>query len=181
MGGCSISPRFNPKIIDLPGGCQAGGRRQSAGSLNVSSSALLLIFASTVNLPYSNLAIPPIRRYIRGAKIATRGIFRHIASEHTMYGNPQRRSAASVQELRREGGRWLRQCREAAGLSQRQLAELVGAEYYTFISQLETGRGRIPPDRYQVWAQALKIAPKEFVRNILRFYDPITYSILFIG
>jgi transcriptional regulator with XRE-family HTH domain len=98
-----------------------------------------------------------------------------------MYGNPQRRSATSVQELRREGGRWLRQCREAAGLSQRQLAELVGAEYYTFISQLETGRGRIPPDRYQVWAEALKISPKEFVRDILRFYDPITYSILFVG
>jgi transcriptional regulator with XRE-family HTH domain len=97
-----------------------------------------------------------------------------------MYGNPQRRSATGVQELRREGGRWLRQCRETAGLSQRQLAELVGAEYYTFISQLETGRGRIPPDRYQVWAEALKIPSKEFVRNVLRFYDPITYSILFV-
>ena len=75
-----------------------------------------------------------------------------------MYGNPQRRAAAGVQQLRREGGRWLRQCREAAGLSQRELAQLVGAEYYTFISQLETGRGRIPPDRYHIWAEALKIS-----------------------
>src|SRR5271165_4799246 len=98
-----------------------------------------------------------------------------------MYGNPQRLAAAEVQELRREGGRWLKECREKVGLSQRRLAELVGAEYYTFISQLETGRGRIPPDRYRLWAQALRMSPKEFVRNILRFYDPVTYGILFDG
>ena len=98
-----------------------------------------------------------------------------------MYGNPQKRSAAEVQDLRREGGRWLKERREAAGLSQRQLAARVGADYYTFISQLETGRGRIPPDRYVDWAKALDIPEKEFVREILRFYDPITYRILFEG
>jgi len=96
-----------------------------------------------------------------------------------MYGNPQRRTASDVQDLRREGGRWLKEQRERVGLSQRQLAEAVGAEYYTFISQLETGRGRIPPDRYVAWAAALKMAPREFMREILRFYDPITHSILF--
>ncbi len=96
-----------------------------------------------------------------------------------MYGNPQRRAAPEVQELRREGGKWLHERREKVGLSQRQLADLVGAEYYTFISQLETGRGRIPPDRYLVWAEALKMDPREFVREIMRYYDPVTYSILF--
>lgn len=96
-----------------------------------------------------------------------------------MYGNPQKRSAAEVQDLRREGGRWLKELREAGGLSQRQLAAKVGADYYTFISQLETGRGRIPPDRYLDWAQALGVDGKDFVREILRFYDPITYGILF--
>jgi transcriptional regulator with XRE-family HTH domain len=96
-----------------------------------------------------------------------------------MYGNPQRRSASEVQDLRREGGRWLKEQREAAGLSQRQLAAKVGADYYTFISQLETGRGRIPPDRYRDWALALEVPEKTFVRELLRFYDPITYEILF--
>ena len=76
--------------------------------------------------------------------------------EQTMYGNPPRRAAADEQELRREGGRWLKHCREAAGLSQRELAQLVGAEYYTFISQLETGRGRIPPDRVENPAERLR-------------------------
>jgi transcriptional regulator with XRE-family HTH domain len=96
-----------------------------------------------------------------------------------MYGNPQRRTATDVQDLRRDGGRWLKEQRERAGLSQRQLAERVGADYYTFISQLETGRGRIPPDRYQDWAQALGMPPRLFVREVLRFYDPITHTILF--
>jgi transcriptional regulator with XRE-family HTH domain len=96
-----------------------------------------------------------------------------------MYGNPQSRLSKEVQDLRRHGGRWLKEKREQAGLSQRELAEQVGAEYYTFISQLETGRGRIPPDRYLVWAQALRINAREFVRELMRFYDPVTHDILF--
>ena len=96
-----------------------------------------------------------------------------------MYGNPQRRSAADVQDLRKEGGRWLKDLRETAGLSQRQLAAKVGADYYTFISQLETGRGRIPPDRYVDWAQALDVDAKVFVTGLMRYYDPITYAVLF--
>lgn len=95
-----------------------------------------------------------------------------------MYGNPQKRTT-EVQELRREGGRWLKELREKAGLSQRQMADAVGADYYTFISQLETGRGRIPPDRYEIWARALNISPRYFVREVLRYYDPITFSLLF--
>lgn len=87
--------------------------------------------------------------------------------------------AAAVQDLRREGGRWLKELRERAGLSQRQLAVKVGAEHYTFISQLETGRGRISPERYLDWAEALDVEPRAFVRTILRYYNPVTYQILF--
>ena len=96
-----------------------------------------------------------------------------------MYGNPQRRSATEVQDLRREGGKWLRELRETAGLSQRELATKVNQDYYTFISQLETGRGRIPPDRYREWAAALGVPLKLFVKDVMRFYDPITFEILF--
>jgi transcriptional regulator with XRE-family HTH domain len=96
-----------------------------------------------------------------------------------MYTNPQKRNTSDTVELRREAGRWLRDRREGRGLSQRQLAEMVGTEYYTFISQLETGRGRIPPDKYRVWAEALGMTPREFVLALLPFYDPVTYDILF--
>ena len=98
-----------------------------------------------------------------------------------MYSSAQRRSDPDVQELRRAGGIWLRELRERRGLSQRDLARLVGAEYYTFISQLETGRGRVPPDRYRVWASALQVDPTLFVKQLLSYYDPVTYDILFGG
>ena len=92
----------------------------------------------------------------------------------------QKRCASDTLELRREAGRkWLKERREFCGLSQRQLAEKVGTEYYTFVSQLETGRGRIPPDKYRVWAEALQMAPRDFVITLLPFYDPVTYEIVF--
>jgi transcriptional regulator with XRE-family HTH domain len=96
-----------------------------------------------------------------------------------MYGNPQRLTTSDVVEMRREGGRWLRELREMVGLSQRELAAQVNVEYYTFISQLENGRGRIPPDSYRAWARALQIAPRDFVKNLMKYYDPIAYDILF--
>ncbi len=96
-----------------------------------------------------------------------------------MYTHPQRRTAKLTQKLRSKAGRWLRELREKRGLSQRDLAEKVGAEYYTFISQLEHGRGRIPPDRYLLWADALGIEPREFVLGLMPYYDPVTYNVIF--
>lgn len=97
-----------------------------------------------------------------------------------MYSNPQKLSSSEVLELRRAAGRWLKELRESRGLSQRNLAVRVGAEYYTFVSQLEAGRGRIPPDRYLSWAEALGVEPRTFVRTLLQYYDPVTYQILFV-
>jgi transcriptional regulator with XRE-family HTH domain len=96
-----------------------------------------------------------------------------------MYAHQTKLSSDAVQELRREGGRYVRELREAAGLSQRQLAGLIGVEFYTFVSQIETGRGRIPPDSYRLWAKALGVEPKLFVQTLMRFYDPVTHDILF--
>ena len=96
-----------------------------------------------------------------------------------MYTNPQKLQQEGVNQLRQEAGRWLKSLREARGLSQRDLARLVSAEYYTFISQLENGRGRIPPDRYADWAGALEIPAREFVKTLMRYYDPVTYRHLF--
>src|SRR4029077_8585233 len=96
-----------------------------------------------------------------------------------MYSSQQQISSPEVIELRKEAGLWLKELRGKRGLSQRPKAEEGGANYYPFISQLELGRGRIPPDRYLVWAEVLGVEPKFFVRNLLRSYDPVTYSMLF--
>ena len=96
-----------------------------------------------------------------------------------MYAHVQDLKSIETQNLRREAGRWLASLRAKAGLSQRELADAVGSEFYTFISQIENGKGRIPPDKYRLWAKALGLDPREFVQGLLRFYDPITYQILF--
>jgi transcriptional regulator with XRE-family HTH domain len=88
-------------------------------------------------------------------------------------------AGADSNPLRLDAGAWLKQLREDAGLSQRDLANLLNLEYYTFISQLENGRGKIPSNRYREWAGALKINEKSFVKKMLMYYDPHAYDILF--
>lgn len=81
--------------------------------------------------------------------------------------------------LRKEAGLWLRARRCELGLSQRELALRVNMEYYTFISQIEAGRGRIPADRMRDWANALEMDPKEFAITLMRYYDPHTFEMVF--
>ena len=85
----------------------------------------------------------------------------------------------NVARLRKDGGKWLKDLRERQGLSQKELARLVNVQFYSFISQLENGHGRIPPERYELWAAALGISPYQFVERILFFYDSMTHRILF--
>ena len=82
-------------------------------------------------------------------------------------------------ELRKKAGSWLRDRRCALGLSQRELAYRVNVEYYTFISQIEAGRGRVPADRLGDWAEALQVNPREFAIKLMRYYDPHTYGLIF--
>tara|TARA_R110002073_G_scaffold290766_1_gene455730 strand:+ start:378 stop:698 length:321 start_codon:yes stop_codon:yes gene_type:complete len=96
-----------------------------------------------------------------------------------MYTHPQQGSGADTAQLRQEAGRWLKSLRDKVGLSQRELAKAVGIDYYTFISQIEAGRGRIPPDRYEAFAIALEMDVTLFVKNLIQYYDPITHKLLF--
>lgn len=82
-------------------------------------------------------------------------------------------------ELRKQAGRWLKSRRESLGISQRVLADRVDMEYYTFISQIEAGRGRVPAERFKHWAAALEVDPKVFATTLMKFYDPYTYEMIF--
>jgi transcriptional regulator with XRE-family HTH domain len=95
-----------------------------------------------------------------------------------MHTYPAQQEANTKNELRRRGGRWLREMREIRALSQRDLASKVGS-HFTFVSAIESGRGRISPARYETWAKALEVDPREFVCKLMSYYDPITYDILF--
>lgn len=88
-----------------------------------------------------------------------------------------RQCSSSANELRRRAGQWLREVRERRGLSQRELAGRVGAEFYTVIAQFESGRGHIPPERYLAWAEALGVDPDEFARKLRSFQEPETQDV----
>ncbi len=90
-----------------------------------------------------------------------------------------RASTEEARRLRKEAGNWLRQLREQAQLSQHDLAKALGFKYYTFISQVENGFGRVPPESLKLWAQHLKQDPASFTKTLLRYYDPHTYEALF--
>ncbi len=94
-----------------------------------------------------------------------------------MYSKGQMESSNSAHVLRLRAGQWLRELRERRGLSQRELASRVGAEFYTVIAQFESGRGRIPPEHYPAWADALGMEPDEFVRKLRSFQGPQTQEV----
>lgn len=96
-----------------------------------------------------------------------------------MLNNAEQPVSEQARDLRIEMGRWLREVREAEGLSQRDLARCLHLDYHTFISQLENGRGKIPSSRYAEWADALNVSRREFVEKIIFFTEPSTYAILF--
>ena len=81
--------------------------------------------------------------------------------------------------LRKEAGKWLQEQRRNSGLSQMDLANKIGLKYYTFISQVENGFGRVPSSSMGKWARALGVSPALFARHLLAYYDPELYHVLF--
>lgn len=90
-----------------------------------------------------------------------------------MYSHPQHGGGEEVKELRRQAGAWLKSRRSEVGLTQRALAEAVGLEYYTMVSMIEAGRGRIPPDSYLAWAGALQCSRRNLCGPSCNFMTPL--------
>ena len=88
-------------------------------------------------------------------------------------------TAEDAKRLRGQAGVYLRQRREAAGLTQSDLAQALGYKFYTRISQIERGIGRVPPEDYGRYAEALGVEPRGFVKELLRFYDPLVHHLAF--
>lgn len=86
-----------------------------------------------------------------------------------------------TRQMRRDAGRWLSAQREKAGVTQAQVADHVGYRYYTFVSQVEGGHGRVPSEHFELWAQAIGVSPPAFARKLLGFYEPEIHRLLFGG
>jgi transcriptional regulator with XRE-family HTH domain len=79
---------------------------------------------------------------------------------------------------RRKIGRYLREARAKRGLTQREIAYALGVGE-TAISSFETGRNALPPERYRDAADALGINRKRFMKDLLRYYNPWCFAMLF--
>jgi transcriptional regulator with XRE-family HTH domain len=89
------------------------------------------------------------------------------------------KAAPEAKQLRKQAGAWLKGLRGKAGLSQIELAGKLGLKYYTFVSQVENGFGRVPTESMEAWAKALDAEPSKFARELLSYYDPELYRLLF--
>ncbi|MBC7953201.1 MAG: helix-turn-helix transcriptional regulator [Rhodospirillaceae bacterium] len=87
-------------------------------------------------------------------------------------------AATSERDRRRCAGTWLRELREHRGLSQRELAQLVGYKYYTFVSQVEHGAVKLPSEDMEKWALALKQNKREFTMRYISFCDPVLVGLI---
>ncbi len=95
-----------------------------------------------------------------------------------MYTNPLQANPNAAQ-LRKQAGRYIRQCRDEAGLTQQNVAKAIGLDYYTMVSQVELGKTRVPPEKMRLWAEALKVEPRSFAKRLLQYYDPYMWQLLF--
>lgn len=90
-------------------------------------------------------------------------------------------SSREARIMRADAGDYIKKLRIDNQLTQRKLADLLGLEYYTFISQLECGQGRLPPKLWVETAKALKQDPKEFSLRMLSYYDPYAHKAVTTG
>jgi transcriptional regulator with XRE-family HTH domain len=86
-----------------------------------------------------------------------------------------------ARKKRIEAGAYIKSLRLAHDpkITQRALADKLRLDYYTFISQVETGAARVPPETQMAWAKALEVDPREFAKKLLSYYDPHTHKALF--
>lgn len=83
-----------------------------------------------------------------------------------------------AKQLRRDFGQWLKAHRERRSITQARMAEILGLRYFTFVSQVENGLGRIPQDLYRPWAEALEVEAKDFAAMALAHLEPGLFEML---
>lgn len=85
---------------------------------------------------------------------------------------------SSHKRQRKLAGTWLKGLRARAGLTQMELAERLGFKYYSFVSQVENGFGRMPTEKIEAWAQTLGVEPTQFTKTLISFYEPELHRLL---
>lgn len=88
---------------------------------------------------------------------------------------------SEIKRQRNEGtiGTLMKDQRATHGFTQKALADVIGIEHYTMISQMERGHMSIPPALWVPIANALRMDRQEWVLMCLREIQPEVYGALF--
>ena len=81
--------------------------------------------------------------------------------------------------LRLVRGQWLKQLRLDAGLTQREVATVLGFESLRAVSALEVGGASVGQHHWPVLAELYGVAQEEFGRKMLAVSDPTLYGMIF--
>lgn len=79
----------------------------------------------------------------------------------------------------RAAGFWLQSLRVARGLTQQDIARRLPGRGNHFVSQVEIGWVRLPAELLRPWAAALDIPADTLARQLMSFYTPELYLVLF--
>lgn len=72
----------------------------------------------------------------------------------------------------KDGGTWLKDLRLAAEITERELAEQIGAPTALWVEQIETGRRAVPAAFHRGYARTFAIPVADFVARCFDFYGP---------
>jgi transcriptional regulator with XRE-family HTH domain len=103
--------------------------------------------------------------------------FKPAVRKRRLVGDPV--EATQEAQLTAAAGAWLKLLREEKGLTQRDIADALELKHYARISQMESGKLHLQPQNFEQYANAVGIEPAAFVRQLLSYYSPEIYEILF--
>lgn len=98
-----------------------------------------------------------------------------MSYRHAQHG---RVDQVKIKALRRALGQKLKARRDELEMTQMNLAEAAGLAYYTMISQIESGAVRLPPDRIEAYAKALRMPVEQLATLCVQHYDPVTFALM---
>lgn len=80
---------------------------------------------------------------------------------------------------RKKAGGIIKALRNRAGYTQRELAQKLSLDYYTFVSAVENGQSRVPAYMYHEMAGYLSVDPVAFSMYGTKIYDPTIWAALY--
>ncbi|MBB6253014.1 helix-turn-helix domain-containing protein [Nitrospirillum iridis] len=83
------------------------------------------------------------------------------------------------EQQRKTSGAYLAQCRQDAGLVTSQVAEALGYQQRSTISQIENGQGKLRPDRWAPFAKLTGVNPGSLMARLLFWDYPEIFQALF--